>query len=304
MTFTELNQLYLSSLRGRSCYQEYTRIYIRNFANWTEHPTRGQMVRWAEHEDQKKSPIHTNKRVGYIKSMYNWAIRKLGDDDQPLWSGGNPAISVEKYPAYSRERTMIDSECQLLVKSLDMFPHQFRVVLIVLLTTGCRVGEAIKMEWSHIDLEYGVWRKPTTKNGRPQRIPLPRQAREAIKTLPRSCQYVFVGQYQHHLSRNAVDKQWRRVRDELRMGGEDAVRIHDFRRTVASRLLDEVVNDRILKSVLNHYNGDVTSIYARASFDTQAKALQKLADGLFSQPTIHQEGQHGAGALHARAVLV
>jgi integrase len=67
------------------------------------------------------------------------------------------------------------------------------------------------------------------------------------------------------------------------MGGEDAVRIHDFRRTVASRLLDEVVNDRVLKSVLNHHSGDVTSIYARASFDTQAKALQKLADGLFGQ---------------------
>jgi integrase len=277
LTFTELNQLYLSSLRGRSCYQEYTRIYVRNFANWTEHPTRSQLTKW--NQDHATTPSHTRKRLGYIRSMYNWAIHELGENEEPLWTSGNPTVGIKDHRTFSRERTMTHRELELLVSSLDLFFHQFRVVLTVLLTTGCRVGEAIKMEWTHIDLEAGVWNKPITKNGRPQRVPLPLQTRVALLSLPRTLKYVFRGRYEHHLSRNAVDKYWRRVRTDLRMRD---VRIHDFRRTVASKLLDQGEHERVIKAILNHYNGDVTSIYARASFDAQAKALQRLADGLFS----------------------
>jgi integrase len=321
MTFIELNQLYLSSLRGRSCYQEYTSIYVRNFANWTEHPTRSQLAKW--NHDHATTPSHTRKRLGYIRSMYNWAIHELGPDEEPLWNAANPTVGIKDHRTFSRERTMTHRELELLVSSLDLFYLQFRVVLTVLLTTGCRVGEAIKMEWTHIDTEAGVWNKPITKNGRPQRVPLPIQTCEALEWLrgsvdrtrreparglagplshrpvliaqkyqpvsslaPSTSKYVFRGQYEHHLSRNAVDKYWRRVRTDLRMPD---VRIHDFRRTVASRLLDQGEHERVIKAILNHYNGDVTSIYARASFDTQAKALQKLADGLFNHS---QEGDN------------
>jgi integrase len=276
LTFTELNERYLQFLERRSCYREYKRIYVRNFANWTEHPTRSQLAKW--NQEHCSTPSHTRKRLGYIRSMYNWAIHELGENEEPLWASANPTVGIKDHRTFSRERTMTHRELELLVSSLDLFYHQFRVVLTVLLTTGCRVGEAIKMEWSHIDTDAGVWNKPITKNGRPQRVPLPRQTCAALLSLPRTSKYVFRGQYEHHLSRNAVDKYWRRVRTDLRMPD---VRIHDFRRTVASRLLDQGEHERVIKAILNHYNGDVTSIYARASFDTQAKALQKLADGLF-----------------------
>jgi integrase len=240
--------------------------------------------------------------------MYNWAIHELGENEEPLWTSGNPTVGIKDHRTFSRERTMTHRELELLVSSLDLFYHQFRVVLTVLLTTGCRVGEAIKMEWSHIDTDAGVWNKPITKNGRPQRVPLPRQTCAALLSLPRTSKYVFRGQYEHHLSRNAVDKYWRRVRNDLRMPD---VRIHDFRRTVASRLLDQGEHERVIKAILNHYNGDVTSIYARASFDTQAKALQKLADGLFgpqggshavSTTTANMSTASGSGSRHSSIV--
>jgi integrase len=271
LTFTELNALYLKSLVGRSCYQEYTRIYVRNFANWTEHPTRSQLAKW--NQDHATTPSHTRKRLGYIRSMYNWAIHELGENEEPLWTSGNPTVGIKDHRTFSRERTMTHRELELLVSSLDLFFHQFRVVLTVLLTTGCRVGEAIKMEWSHIDTEAGVWNCPMTKNGRPQRKPLPTQTCAALLSLPRTSKYVFRGQYEHHLSRNQ---------------GE---------------------HERVIKAILNHYNGDVTSIYARASFDTQAKALQKLADGLFGPQggshvvsTANMSAASGSGPRHSSVV--
>jgi integrase len=317
LTFNELNERYLQYLERRSCHQEYTRIYVRNFANWTEHPTRSQLAKW--NQEHATTPSHTRKRLGYIRSMYNWAIHELDENEEPLWNAANPTVGIKDYRTFSRERTMTHRELELLVSSLDLLFHQFRVVLTVLLTTGCRVGESIKMEWTHIDTEAGVWNKPITKNGRPQRVPLPRQTCEALEWLrggrsdaagadyrsgfrspkmlpvsPSTSKYVFKGQYEHHLSRNAVDKYWRRVRTDLRMPD---VRIHDFRRTVASRLLDQGEHERVIKAILNHYNGDVTSIYARASFDTQAKALQKLADGLFGP----QGGSHVSTTSHITA---
>jgi integrase len=303
LTFNELNERYLQYLESRSCHQEYYRIYVRNFANWTEHPTRSQLAKW--NQEHATTPSHTRKRLGYIRSMYNWAIHEIGENEEPLWTSGNPTVGIKDHRTFSRERTMTHRELELLVSSLDLFFYQFRVVLTVLLTTGCRVGEAIKMEWSHIDTEVGVWNKPITKNGRPQRVPLPRQTCVALLSLPRTSKYVFRGQYEHHLSRNAVDKYWRRVRDDLRMPD---VRIHDFRRTVASRLLDQGEHERVIKAILNHYNGDVTSIYARASFDTQARALQKLADGLFGPiggshvSTTNMSAASGSGIRHSSVV--
>jgi integrase len=157
------------------------------------------------------------------------------------------------------------------------------------------------MEWTHIDLLAGSWTKPTTKNRRPHRIPVPRQTCAAIEACPRTGRYVLMGLYGHHLSRSAAEKMWgilRRVTfnegdpwPALRMPD---VRLHDFRRTVASRLLDQGESELLIKSVLNHCKGNVTAVYARASFDTQAIALQRHADGLWA---LLQEVSHDTQAL-------
>lgn len=278
MSFAELNARYLAYIkRERHCYEEYQRIYNRDFADWSEHPTKHQLILW--NRDNSQKPSHANKRLVYLKGAYNWAMNELDSDGQPLWPYPNPAAGIKAYRTFSRERTMTHAECRLLVASLDLIYPPFSVMLTVLLTTGCRVGEAIRMEWANIDLEAGYWLKPTTKNGRPQRVPLPRQTCTALATMPRTGQWVFEGCYERHLTRNAVNKLWGRTRKILRMHD---VRIHDFRRTVASRLLDQGCHDRIIKAILNHYNGDVTSIYARASFEAQSQALQQHADALFS----------------------
>ena len=44
---------------------------------------------------------------------------------------------------------------------------------LTLILTGCRRDEACFMQWTHVDLERGLWPKPTTKTGVPHTVPIP-----------------------------------------------------------------------------------------------------------------------------------
>jgi len=292
-SFHDLNHQYVhEALKGKASQRFYLRLYAQYFGSWSEHPDKKTIRDW--HRSKASTPAHANKGLGYLKALYNWAI------NEDLWSDANPASGIRRHATYDRERTMTNRELTVLMNALDMLFWKQRALLIVLLTTGCRLTEACSMEWTHIDLQANSWTKPKTKNGRPHRIPLPSQTCAALDALPRKGRYVLMGAYDQHFSRAAAEKMWGIVRRSeflptdkwpaLRMPD---VRLHDFRRTVASRLLDQGEPELLIKSVLNHHKGDVTAIYARSSFDKQAAALQKHADELWVLlKEVHDDSQH------------
>jgi integrase len=283
LTFSELTGLYLHGfLRPRATYPYYCRLQKQFFSEWTTHRTKREIRDW--HRAQSATPAHANKGLGFLRAMYNWAI------NEELWDTENPAMGIRGHATFDRERTLTHAELVLYMNSLDCVFWKFRILSLVLLTTGCRLGEACTMEWTHVDLQARSWTKLRTKNGRPHRIPLPRQTCEALDAIPRTGRFVFTGVYGRALSGDAVEKMWGILRRETWSAGEKwpalrmpDVRLHDFRRTVASRLLEQGESILIIKSILNHHKkDDVTGVYARPSFDRQALALQRHADGLWA----------------------
>lgn len=47
-----------------------------------------------------------------------------------------------------------------------------RTSFLVMLMTGQRKTEVLTMQWSHLDLQQGIWRIPKTKANRPHYVPL------------------------------------------------------------------------------------------------------------------------------------
>jgi hypothetical protein len=139
------------------------------------------------------------------------------------------------------------------------------------------------MEWATLDFDVGRWLKPRTKNGLAQYVPLPRQAIDAIRALPRKGAFVFSGAYEHSWSDAAANKTWARVRRSL---GLSDVWLHDFRRTVATRLYEAEEDELLVKACLNHYDGRPIAIYVRLNFDRLARALQAQADRLWALPRL------------------
>lgn len=273
MEFQALAQAYLTRhLSKKSSYKSYQGIYNQFFAGWTQHPTRKEIRAWFE--SIEKTPCRANKALGFLKAMYRWAtIREL-------WEGENPARDIVRFKTYSRERTFTNTELSKLLLYLEFTQQKLAALLTLILCTGCRVGEARAMKWAYLDFESGCWFKPTTKNGMSQRLPIPRQALEALKLLPRTDEvYVFPGYYAHCWSRPGVEKAWRKFSKEIGLGG---LNLHDFRRTVATKIYEHEKDELLVKAVLNHYDGRPIAVYIRQQFDRIATALQANADRFFA----------------------
>ena len=101
----------------------------------------------------------------------------------------------------------------------------------LLVLTGCRLSEIQKLEWRHVDLEYGELRLPDSKTGA-KTVHLGEAASEVLRALTRigGNPYVIAGKKEGaHL--NDLQHPWRRIRGAA---GLDDVRIHDLRHTFAS----------------------------------------------------------------------
>ena len=272
MQFHRLCATYLEHHLSRTAsHALFLRLYKQYFASWPDqHPDRMAIRAW--HRTVADTPSQGNKGLGFLRAMYHWAINEGLHHD-------NPATGIRRHRTYSRERVMTIRELMTLLQSLDGFTPKMQAFIVLLLTTGCRGGEARTARWDQLDLQFGVWTKSKTKNGRTQRMPIPKQACRLIAALPRVSDYPFAGHYGHPLSMAAVEKSWGIYRAALNLHD---VTLHDFRRTFSTRLYAQTEDVYLCKAALNHYDGSPTAIYVKLQFDKLAQALQRQADELFA----------------------
>ena len=203
-------------------------------------------------------------------------------EDWELFDGKNPASRIKKFPKHSRERFVQTNEMPYLLASIAEEPLRNQGYFLTLLLTGCRRDEARLMQWTHVDLERGLWHKPTTKTGVPHTVPIPSRLLELFKRFPRVNEWVFPSSpnnmNKHQPGQWAVvpvEHAWRRIR--ARVGLND-VRIHDLRRTTASWLAIDGENLPVIQKVLNHSSLTSTQIYARLSIEPVRQALDQQAE--------------------------
>src|SRR5688572_9932599 len=80
---------------------------------------------------------------------------------------------LQKFPKHSRNRFIQTNEMPYLLASIGEASLRDQGYFLTLLLTGCRRDEARTMQWKDVDLERGLWHKPTTKTGVPHTVPLP-----------------------------------------------------------------------------------------------------------------------------------
>ena len=271
-SFQELLEGYLAHLKPKASGVVYRQLATQHFMGWSAHPTFLQLEDW--HRTHASTPFAVNKGLAFLKAMYTRAMQR------GLYPGPNPALGVKQHKTFARERVMSAQEVGTVLSVMDLIPPKNGALLTVLLTTGCRLSEALRMAPQHINMQTGLWLQPHTKNGKPHHSYLPTQAREAMVQLPHSPEFIFDGVADgRHYSINGAEKVWWKIREAL---GLDDVRLHDFRRTLASHLYLATKDDYLVKRCINHVNTSVTAIYVRISHDEVAQALQAQADRFFA----------------------
>ena len=125
----------------------------------------------------------------------------------------NPALGIKRFKENSRERFILPFEMPYFLKALREEPNEIiRDFFWTLLLTGVRKSDALRMQWSQIDLKEGLWRIPETKNGDSITVPLVPEIVEILSARRsyRTSQWVFP---QEDHSKHIIDpiKAWHRI---------------------------------------------------------------------------------------------
>ena len=176
---------------------------------------------------QKRGRITANRWLAAVRSCFVEAERDK-------WIAENPAWKIRQNrenPA--RDRTLSASEREALVAAIQGEKDRHaRVGLLLLLSTGARLGEVLKMRWPDLDLNEMVWKLPDSKNGRGRALPLLEAVAEDLRTLPKTSLFVVAGRWPGKPRANLIGP-WKRVISAAAKGVPTilSLHVHDLRRS-------------------------------------------------------------------------
>ena len=172
-----------------------------------------------------------NRVIAVSSKMFALAIRwKMRAD--------NPVKGVERNQERKRKRYATAAELKRLTDALDKHDDQqaadiFRLCLL----TGCRVGEAMSVRSSDVDLTAGLWTKPgsTTKQRTDHVVPLSGPAKQLLAELRGRTNgpWVFPADSAPG-HRVTVQKSWLAICKAAKITG---LRVHDLRHYAEFRIM-------------------------------------------------------------------
>jgi len=210
-----------------------------------------------------------------LSTLFAWAIGEGLGEANPVIGTNRPADSTP------RDRVLEDHELVAIWKASG--DNGYGKIVRLLLLTAARRQEIGGVRWSELDLDRGLWALPKerAKNGRALTLPLPQMALDIIKSVPE-----IVGRDQLFGTRaDAGFTHWGPSKAELdkRLAGKvSAWKLHDLRRTAATRMGDLGTQPHVIEAILNHYGGfrsGISFTYNRSPYEGEMRtALALWAD--------------------------
>ena len=222
------------------------------------------------------TPSAANMALRTLSLMY-----RLAGEWGLVPEGTNPCRSVARYSERRRERFLTDKEFTRLGQTLEEVgtrggataPAVAAIRLLML--TGCRKNEILKLRWEDVALEESELRLPDTKTGA-RVVPLSPQAVKIFEELPRTegNPWVIHGKrLGTHITE--LNDAWQTVR--ARAGLSD-VRLHDLRHSFASRALGESLP--AIGKLLGHARVETTARYAHPARDSVREAALMVSESI------------------------
>jgi integrase len=206
-----------------------------------------------------------------LSAVYAWAIAEGVADANPVVGTRKPVEEV------ARDRLLTNNELAAVWHHAG--DGDFGAIVRLLILSGQRREEVAAMTWEEIDLHNATWRigADRTKNSRAHEVPLAAQTAEILATLERR-----EGRSLLFGSRTGPFSGWSKAKASLDARVSTALgcapapwRLHDIRRTVATRLADLGVLPHVIEAILNHISGHkagVAGVYNRSSYAVEKRA--------------------------------
>jgi len=187
--------------------------------------TREEIAAIGERKKAMASGATANRYLALVRAI----LRKAWQDWK--WLDGIPKVTLYVEPK-RRVRWITPAQVGRLLEELPQ--HQSDIALIAV-ATGLRQRNAVRLEWSWVDLERGTCWIPgdQTKSGEDLHVSLSEVARDVLRR-QRGKHERFVFTYRGQPIRQVNTRAWRAA---LRRAGIESFRWHDLRHTWASWLV-------------------------------------------------------------------
>ena len=231
--------------------------------------TRTQVLHWFNAYSQS-APGGANHSLGLLNQILNFAIA-CGHID------ANPACGVPMNRRPALTRFLSRDELRRLHVVLDEHSRkgpglrQQADIIRLLLLTGCRLGEILKLKWSEVDADRLAL--GDSKVG-PRTVHLNAQARLVIARQPRGeSVFVFPSPRNAGRPRSPFLRLWNAAR---RDAGIEDVRLHDLRHTFASHAVMNGVPVPVVARLLGHANVKMALRYAHLADKEIEAAAERI----------------------------
>ncbi len=203
----------------------------------------------------KVAPAGANRVLDVLRQVFNHGI-ECGRVDR------NPTRGIRHNPRPRCTRFLSREEIRRVYAALDAHRgresgRQQATIIRLLLLTGCRKSEMIRLRWTEV--ADGVLRLSEGKTG-PRTVFLCPAAQTILAAQPKAdSPYVFPSPTDRTKPRSSELSLWRKVRREARV--ED-VRLHDLRHTFASHAVMRRVPLPVVAHLLGHSRRRMSLRYA------------------------------------------
>jgi integrase len=241
----------------------------------------------------KGGEVGTNRLLSRLRHVFSWAIAEGYITDTPFKRGPVSVVKLETSVEGARTRRLVPSvtlpdgtvrdgeEVRLLKHAA---PH-LRALITAALSTGCRLGELLSLQWSQIrrdEQDQARWLllpAAKTKTAEARVIPVGPNLRAVLELRRHACDgkeqpttaYVFG---------NEVGERVKSIRTAWELTCERAaisdLHFHDLRREFASRLLESHADLHDVQMFLGHAAITTTSRYLQSTPVRLERALARL----------------------------
>lgn len=315
ITIRELADQYLNEFarpkKKKSTYQLY-KLYVEKhiipqIGSLTVTKITPQVIDRLHRELGRERPATANRVLACVSGMFCFGLRAK----VPHLSS-NPAKGIEKFRETPRQRFLSKDELARLGAALTeaetvglpwpknampkkhgrrlenrrsiVCPYAVGAIKLLLLT-GCRVGEILKLRWREVDFDRGLLLLPDSKSGQ-KVVTLSDAAIRVLKTLERTGVYVIPGKRLNE-PRADLDRPWNLICARAQL--ED-FHIHDLRHSFASLGAGAGVGLYILGKLLGHRNPQTTERYAHLGATPLRHAVNSISDQMVGMLQISYTG--------------
>lgn len=226
---------------------------------------------------------HVKKIHQVLSAVYNFAIKQEYSKDNPARLAGNIDIEEKKHIDY----WTLD-EFKTFIKYVDN--QLYYVLFMTLYYSGMRKGELLALTWGDIDFDNNMININKTAYNRNVTTPktsssnrvimMPNHVMLLLSQLKSEASpkmtYVVFGDFYEHISTTTLD---RKYSEYVKLAKVKKIRIHDFRHSHASYLINNNTIPSVVAKRLGHKDvGTTLNTYSHLYPSTEKEAILKMED--------------------------